>query len=585
MKESQLKKLFSNTLEEAWTSDETNNFNWIKSLFEKAGIYFPFNTLEEVESNLSPKEISNCTSGDLIVFKSGNQIVIGWIHETTEKLVHFFDEKSGAVGHWELSTSNSNFEIKNIYAAPTTGWLFNFLRKEHQKEGMFAYNSFDYTVEENTVKLSFNFSSPLLGSYEPKIDLSFPPHIDVEGKIKKHNTFFKHILFSIGMVESISYWKASCSSEFEVKAGSLTSQQIQWWEELFYHGLGEFRYLNDIDIKESDFIKISSPIKSSTLPELTQEDCSIEIDEQSILVPVGGGKDSLTSLHLTTKLNKQRNFLLINPTKAAIESVQLYAKDYTNSTVLIKRRIDANLLRQNAEGFLNGHTPFSAALAMYAYLTSFFIGTSEIVLSNESSANEPTIIGTDINHQYSKSFKFEQDINRYFTDYLSNEIRYFSLLRPLIETQIIHLFAKNKEHLSIFKSCNVGSKKDEWCCNCSKCLFVFILLSSEIGIKETTNTFGANLFQNEGLLQTLKELVGLADNKPFECIGTIDETREALSKTIQNESNIESFSLLNWYRSNSGLTLDNPLEELEIGTEHLLPKLYENILKDELGQS
>ena len=41
-------------------------------------------------------------------------------------------------------------------------------------------------------------------------------------------------------------------------------------------------------------------------------------------------------------------------------------------------------------------------------------GASCVILSNEASANESTVKGEDINHQYSKSFEMEQDLDEYF---------------------------------------------------------------------------------------------------------------------------------------------------------------------------
>ena len=75
--------------------------------------------------------------------------------------------------------------------------------------------------------------------------------------------------------------------------------------------------------------------------------------------------------------------------------------------------------------------------------------------SNESSANEPSVVGTDINHQYSKSFEFENDFRNYEKEFLKTNIEYFSLLRPLTELQIAMLFSKHKKYHDIFRSCNV----------------------------------------------------------------------------------------------------------------------------------
>ena len=79
----------------------------------------------------------------------------------------------------------------------------------------------------------------------------------------------------------------------------------------------------------------------------------------------------------------------------------------------IRRNLDPLLLDMNGKGFLNGHTPFSALLAFYTLLAAAVTGKKYIALSNETSANEPTIPGTDMNHQYSKSYEFETGFRKY----------------------------------------------------------------------------------------------------------------------------------------------------------------------------
>ena len=77
------------------------------------------------------------------------------------------------------------------------------------------------------------------------------------------------------------------------------------------------------------------------------------------------------------------------------------------------------------------------------------------------------------------------------------------------------LFAKYKEFHKIFKSCNVGSKKDIWCGSCPKCLFVYIILSPFLNEDELNEIFGENLLNKIELLDTFKQLSGIYKNKPF----------------------------------------------------------------------
>jgi hypothetical protein len=167
-------------------------------------------------------------------------------------------------------------------------------------------------------------------------------------------------------------------------------------------------------------------------------------------------------------------------------------------------------------------------LGFYSLLIASLSGRTDIILSNESSANEATVPGTNINHQYSKSIEFEFDFREYTRMYISEDLNYFSLLRPLSELQIGGLFSEMEEfHLS-FKSCNVGSRQNVWCCHCPKCLFTFIILSPFIEPEKLVTIFGKNLFEDESLSGILEQLSGQQEVKPFECIGTVDEVNVAL---------------------------------------------------------
>ena len=58
------------------------------------------------------------------------------------------------------------------------------------------------------------------------------------------------MIFSLGMVELVSYWKIACPPTVAVEAGWLNQDQIDWWKDLYFNGLGEFFYVNGI--KEAD---------------------------------------------------------------------------------------------------------------------------------------------------------------------------------------------------------------------------------------------------------------------------------------------------------------------------------------------
>jgi UDP-N-acetylmuramoylalanine--D-glutamate ligase len=155
-----------------------------------------------------------------------------------------------------------------------------------------------------------------------------------------------------------------------------------------------------------------------------------------------------------------------------------------------------------------------------------------IALSNESSANESTVSGTEVNHQYSKSFEFEQDFRSYVADNISKQFNYYSFLRPLTELQIAMLFSQYGHYHDVFKSCNVGSKEDIWCGHCAKCLFAYIILSPFLEPQRLNAVFGKNMLDDASLQKEFDQLIGKAETKPFECVGTVSEVNDALSMTI-----------------------------------------------------
>ncbi|MCF8367374.1 MAG: hypothetical protein K9H16_16415, partial [Bacteroidales bacterium] len=235
----------------------------------------------------------------------------------------------------------------------------------------------------------------------------------------------QNLAFHIGMVELISYWKAACPPKLIIKAGLIDNVQIIWWKKLWFNGLGEFFYTNNIQVGMDDFVEVVCEGKSSF--------AGYNFEPNSkVLVPVGGGKDSVVTLELLKRAGLDVVPFALNARSACIESA--VSTGFKSSDIFeIKRTIDPGLIDLNKKGYLNGHTPFSALLAFVTLLAAQLLGIRNIALSNESSANEATIPGTQVNHQYSKSFGFEEDFREYVARYISPDFNYFSFLRPLNE--------------------------------------------------------------------------------------------------------------------------------------------------------
>ena len=192
--------------------------------------------------------------------------------------------------------------------------------------------------------------------------------------------------------------------------------------------------------------------------------------------------------------------------------------------------------------------------------------------------------GSDVNHQYSKSIEFEADFREYVAQYLTEDVSYYSFLRPLSELQIACLFAEQPAYFPVFRSCNAGSKQDIWCGECPKCLFAFIILSPFLTPEQLTAVFGKNLLEDPQLLPTLQALCGETAVKPFECVGTRDEVCMALCQSMKHYQELPV--LLDYF---SQTALYETYRERDFGTmlrqwdpHHFLPEREAALLKKRL---
>jgi len=224
--------------------------------------------------------------------------------------------------------------------------------------------------------------------------------------------------------------------------------------------------------------------------------------------------------------------LILNSTRSAAESVQLAGY---HDPIIVRRTIDKNLLSLNAQGYLNGHTPFSAYLAFLGTMIADSRGLSSVIVANERSASEENAVfhGLPVNHQYSKGIRFERRFKEYAQREFPGGASYYSVIRPLYDLQVSGLFARvAPNHLSSFRSCNVGQREDRWCGHCPKCAFVYLTIAPFISPDRRKEIFGAELFEVPSILEAIEELTGVKNHKPFECVGTLGESRDALVLTL-----------------------------------------------------
>lgn len=367
------------------------------------------------------------------------------------------------------------------------------------------------------------------------------------------------IVQQLHIILGISYWKLFCPKKIIVSSTHLNKAQAAFWNTVYTKGLGEFFYRNSIDYRGL----ISFPYEESA-----NNPVSFHNANRS-LVGVGGGKDSLVSIELLKKFKKDfSGFMLLSHESAIINNT---IKESGILSLSIRRVMDAKLAELNKRGdSYNGHIPISAIYAFVGVLMGILYDYRYVITSNEQSANygNVTYLGETINHQWSKSIEFEQMFQTYIHDVVSPDIIYFSLLRPWNEIRIAHVFSQYPQYFSIFSSCNRNfsskqgnSQGQRWCGECPKCAFVFALLAASIPKGQLLSIFGENLFSKNSLLPIYRELLGIAGIKPFECVGTPEETQVAFH-VAHKTRDYEDDTAMKMFIAECMPTIDN-IEQLQ----------------------
>lgn len=417
---------------------------------------------------------------------------------------------------------------------------------------------------------SFSFdksSGRIVYVYTTEQGHTFNHELTYRGSVDVETASLAPYLFALGMAELPHYWKTTLAPQIIVKAGNLSKDQIAFWHTLYEKGLGEFFYTNNIDYRNIFTISVAenapmhAPVKSSG---------------QDILVPFGGGKDSLITGEFLKKEGHDFAWFELEQIPRAEEIQKISGVE---RSIQIERNTEKNfkpIVDLVKHGAPNGHVPITATYMFSSVLAAKLFGARDVVFSLERSANigNITYLGQTINHQYSKSYEFEKAASEYIKNYVDPHIRVFSLLRPLHEIQILKHFSKHPDYFGEFISCNKGLRSGTWCKKCAKCAFMFAGLSAFLEPKQVAYIFGENMFDDESLIPLYKELAGIEGFKPFDCVGTIEENLLALylAKERYTQDNVPLPKVLHELDVANGASYIHLLSETT--DEHNIPIPY-----------
>lgn len=405
----------------------------------------------------------------------------------------------------------------------------------------FIFDSYAFDKAARTISLTYSLDDAVSFTETITLPATMPllDHPDLDSA-----------LFALHLMGGISYYKTCLPKTIAIKSGALTESQTVFWNDVYENGLGEFFYKNNIDFR--GLIHFPSHA-SATLGMTAKAKTPFERPQgdTSVLIPIGGGKDSIVTAELLKKGGFPATLLRIGQHPL----IDATAKELGLPLWNIKRALAPELFTLNEEGALNGHVPITGYLHFLSIVIGLLSGNRYIAFSNEESAEEGNVEfhGKVINHQWSKSLAFEQMFQSYVTKYVTSDAACFSLLRTLSELKIAEIFCSHKQYLPLASSCNrnwqIISKdpnRPRWCKECPKCAFAFALFSAFLPKNDLEGMFNGNLFEDEALLPLFRELLGISGHKPFECVGTPEETAAAFI-LAHNKGEMEGTPAMNMF--------------------------------------
>lgn len=393
------------------------------------------------------------------------------------------------------------------------------------KYNQFIFESYTWDEKQKTLALHYSLDTQLTFTESYRFNFDFAPH-DPET--------LDRALQSLFFMAGVSYYKTYTPAEIVIQQGSMTPEQASFFSKTYQRGLGEFWYTNHLDPH--------TPVNFPAANHYAQPLLSGSVGEGS-LVAIGGGKDSLVTTEILRNKEKNLTTWSLNHRSQLTGLVKKIGLNHC----WVERQWDTQLLELNKQDAMNGHIPISAIFACVGTVVAILAGKRSVVMSNEQSANEPTLRyqGVAINHQYSKSQEFEQDYQKYLFQTLGDRVQYYSFLRPLSEVHISKLFARLgfQTYKGVFSSCNRAfvhtSDSMSWCGACSKCAFIFLAFTPFIERHTLEKLWGGkNLLLEPTLEPTYRKLLGIEGDKPLDCVGDIKESRSAMRLAFEQYSEL-----------------------------------------------
>ena len=325
------------------------------------------------------------------------------------------------------------------------------------------------------------------------------------------------------LVAGLSYFKAGAARRVDLADTPVGPAGRALLAASLHDGLGEFSVVNELPLEDVEIVG-GSPARRH----------SVDLDARRLLVPFGGGIDSVVSVEeLAPTL--ERTLFIVSPAGARFDALEQTAAVTGLDLVRARRALDARLLA-GGDDFFHGHVPVTAMVTLLAAVAAVATQRGGVVMSNEHSASLPNLTwrGRPVNHQWSKSFAAELLLADAIDEVVSPLV-VASFLRARSELWVAERFSHLERYHHVFRSCNRAFAQDPsrraatWCNECDKCLFIDLVLAPFLGREALAGIFHGEPLADPARRAQLEVLVGLGETpKPFECVGDPDESAVAL---------------------------------------------------------
>jgi hypothetical protein len=310
----------------------------------------------------------------------------------------------------------------------------------------------------------------------------------------------------------------------------LTEDLVQLWRTVFHHVWAQWRYEHDLPAYDGP--RFVDPVAPAPAP------IRAPAGPVELLAFCGGGKDSLVALKLLERAGLRFATLgyahsiygPAEPQHALLDRIAgQTARTRAERQWVIDDLLDAPVARLRPElgvkYILAAETPASVFATVPLALARGYRG---LVVAHEASANSGNLEwnGEVVNHQWGKGWDAEQLLDGYLRRALVADLRYFSVLQPVHDEVIFELLTRDAPLAALTHSCNL---KKPWCGACAKCAYVWLQFAAHLPPDVVHQAFGADLGERADNERWFREMLGLAEHTPFECVGSAPEARLALT--------------------------------------------------------